>query len=245
MEKEAREQLYHEERNWLNRGRTRLMESLLEYAQVRSGCGALLDIGAGSGHAIDTLAKYGPVDAIEIAPEAWPLIAKKPVRTLYKETLPGIRIVEKYNVIVGLEVLEHIEDEKAALQWISDHLVDGGTLVLTVPAYQWLFGAHDVANHHFRRYTRSRLVKALPPELTLIHSGYHMMVLFPLALIARIAYNIKSSVRTGMPAKQKSGMPAFIDKIFFKIMAFEAYMAGCGVAAPCGMTVYIVARKIG
>lgn len=243
MEKAARDLLYSESPNWLNRSRIELMDSLLKNTPIVEG--PLLEIGAGSGHAIEKLSKYGPVDAIDVAPESWPLIQQKPVRNLYTSAIPNDKIEENYSAIVGLEVLEHIKDDKLALQWLVDHLMPGGLLLLSVPAYSWLWGPHDIANHHFRRYTRSRLLKLLPSNLELVRSGYFMTALFPLAAIARLCYNAKNKTteQGSMPIKQKSSLPYVVDLTFGKIMSVEAYLAGKGISCPYGMTIYLLARK--
>lgn len=249
MEKEAREQLYNEETNWLNRSRTQLMDALLKKAGVAHKQGTFLDIGAGSGHAIEVLSKYGEVDAIEVAPEAWPLIQKKPVRNLYKTPVPNDEVKGPYNAIIGLEVLEHIEDDKAAMLWLAERLETGGHLILSVPAYQWLFGAHDVANHHYRRYTRKRLLEVLPDDLDLIQSGYFMTSLFPAAAAARLAYNMKHNVKKTSggqdtpPPKQKSSLPALVEALFSAMMRLEAFLVRKGFTAPFGMTVYLLVCK--
>ena len=243
MEKYARTQLYNEEQNWLNRSRVLLMESLLNNAGPIEG--PLLDVGSGSGHAIEKLSKYGQVDAVETAAEAWSFIEKRPLRNLYKNSIPNDKINEQYGVIVGLEVLEHIEDDTEALSWFKKHLKPGGVLVLTVPSYQWLFGAHDEANNHYRRYTIKNLLTKLPPELTILKSGYYMTTLFPLALIMRLFYNIinKNKQKELTKKKQKSSVPLPFDFMFGLIMKVEAFLAGLGISLPFGMTIYLMVRK--
>jgi hypothetical protein len=166
-----------------------------------------------------------------------------PIRQLYKEPIPSPEPSGPYGTIVGLEVLEHIEDDRAAAQWLSDRLEPGGTLVLTVPAYQWLFGPHDVVNQHFRRYTKKSLVAALPEELELLSTGYFMTALFPVAAVARLLFNLRDRGADG--GKQKSRLPGAVDKLFEGIMALEAAFAGRRFTSPFGLTVYVVARKLG
>lgn len=243
MEVQAKKQLYSEERNWLNRGRVTLLGNLLD--SVKNIGGPVLDIGAGSGHAIPTLKLYGEVDAIELAPEAQEYLKEKPVRTIFTEGLPQVKVDQSYKMIVGLEVLEHIEDEKDAISWIDSHLDENGYLLLTVPAYQWLFGPHDVANQHFRRYTKGRLIKALPDHYTLIRSGYFITGLFPLAVASKLAFFIKNKMKEKDHAvkKQSSNLPESVDKIFFMILKLEAKMAKMGISMPFGLTVYVLAQK--
>ncbi len=243
MEERAKKQLYSEEQNWLNRGRVCLLKNLL--GSVNNPKAPLLDFGAGSGHAIATLTAYGDVDAIELAPEAQDYLKQKPVRHIYTEGLPHAQIDEKYGVIVGLEVLEHIEDEVAAVDWIDAHLKEGGHLLLTVPAYQWLFGPHDVANQHFRRYTKTRLLKVLPAEYTILKSGYFLTALFPLAVMAKAVWALKTALgkKEKTQQKQSSNLPGFIDRIFYNVLAFEAYLAGKGAGMPFGLTAYALLKK--
>lgn len=245
MEAQAKQQLYSEEQNWLNRGRVTLLKHLLE--SVKNVEGPVLDIGAGSGHAIPTLKNYGDVDAIELAPEAQEYLKEKPVRTIFTEGLPQIEVNQSYKTIVGLEVLEHIEDEKGAISWIDGHLEDDGYLLLTVPAYQWLFGPHDVANQHFRRYTKGRLLKALPDHYKLIRSGYFISGLFPLAVASKLAFAVKNKIGKESKGKsikkQSSNVPGFVDKLFFTVLKIEAKLAKSGLSMPFGLTVYILAQK--
>jgi SAM-dependent methyltransferase len=67
----------------------------------------------------------------------------------------------RLDTIVCLNVLEHIEDDRAALARLFASLEPGGRLVLLVPAHRWLYGAIDRAIHHYRRYERAELVERL------------------------------------------------------------------------------------
>ena len=59
-----------------------------------------------------------------------------------------------YDLIGAFDVIEHIEDDAAALASIAAKLKPGGKFVMTVPAHQWMWSAHDVVNHHKRRYSK-------------------------------------------------------------------------------------------
>jgi SAM-dependent methyltransferase len=63
----------------------------------------------------------------------------------------------KYDLICMFDVLEDVEDDAGALTRLASMLEPGGHLVISVPAYAWLWSDHDVVLHHFRRYSRSRL----------------------------------------------------------------------------------------
>jgi SAM-dependent methyltransferase len=89
---------------------------------------------------------------------------------------------EPADFIVMHDVLEHIEDDAAAVDAIHALLKPGGTAVISVPAYQWLFGHHDVQLGHFRRYTRGSLLQVLRRRFTIERSRYYGAALIPVAL---------------------------------------------------------------
>ena len=102
-----------------------------------------------------------------------------------------------FDLIAALDVLEHVEDDTAALRALGEWLSERGVLLTTVPAFQWLWSEHDVLSHHLRRYTRERLTTLLRDAgLNVLYSGYFNSLLFPLAvaniklgkLVSRDAY---------------------------------------------------------
>lgn len=85
-----------------------------------------------------------------------------------------------------LDVVEHIEDDVAALAAMKSCLKPGGKILIAVPAHQWMWSAHDVVNHHHRRYSKGTLVSAIEKAgLKPRKLGYFNSLLFPLAAAAR------------------------------------------------------------
>src|SRR3546814_448423 len=60
-----------------------------------------------------------------------------------------------------LDVVEHIDNDVAALRGMAECLAPGGKILIAVPAHQWMWSAHDVVNHHHRRYSKASLAKAI------------------------------------------------------------------------------------
>ncbi|MDB5686417.1 MAG: class SAM-dependent methyltransferase, partial [Rhizorhabdus sp.] len=91
-----------------------------------------------------------------------------------------------YDLIVLLDVLEHIPEDVPALDALRTKLAPGGRILVTVPATPWLWSAHDVAHHHFRRYTTGTLTKAFREAgLKPIHQSHFNSLLFPLIVLVR------------------------------------------------------------
>ena len=83
-------------------------------------------------------------------------------------TLRSIPEGERFDSLLYIDVLEHIEDDQGELREAAAHLAPGGTLVVLVPAWQWLYSPFDRAIGHFRRYSPKALRAVAPSGLKLI-----------------------------------------------------------------------------
>jgi SAM-dependent methyltransferase len=129
---------------------------------------------------------------------------------------------QSYDLIAILDVLEHVENDGAALKAIARRLRHGGTILITVPQYPWLWSGHDIANHHFRRYTKATLRKAIGDAgltVTLLQSFNSL--LFPMAAADRIAARI-----TRRKGSDDALPPVAVNALFEKIFALERYLIG-------------------
>jgi SAM-dependent methyltransferase len=108
---------YSEERdNWLKRGRLRLIEVLMRSLPRPTGEAAILEIGAGVGQNVPTLQRFGVVDASESAPMGLAALAAVPgIRRIYDEPVP-FACEARYDVVGAFDVIEHLEDDHAALK---------------------------------------------------------------------------------------------------------------------------------
>lgn len=237
-------QLYDEEDTWLNRGRRQLVMGILD-REVRGAGKEMLDVGAGSGFYVPLLAAHGAVDAVEVCePALGPLRQREGLRDLYVESMP-FPLEKRYDYVQCLDVLGAIEGDQAAAAWLTSLLKPGGTLLVTVPAYQWLFSYHDVAVNHVRRYSRTSLVDLVPPDFSIIQSGYFNTALFPLAIATRV---IGAGIRWFKRAsdgdeKQSSRLPPFVDRVFGTILTTEALRVMAGRHPAFGLTAFCVVRR--
>jgi SAM-dependent methyltransferase len=95
---------------------------------------------------------------------------------------------KSFDCIVLMDVLEHIEDDDAFLKETLDKLVPGGTLLITVPALQFLFSSHDRFLGHYRRYSRARLLALLGKNELKVGQCFYFytgLILFRLASLVR------------------------------------------------------------
>ena len=146
-----------DDRHWWYRGRRRIIRAELDRLPLPANA-SVLDAGCGSGRTLEELSPYGDVYGIELDPGAADVARARgrgEVQIGRLEELPWED--GRFDLITCLDVIEHTPDDRATLRELRRVSRPGGFLLVTVPAYQGLWSTHDVANHHYRRYSRSRL----------------------------------------------------------------------------------------
>jgi SAM-dependent methyltransferase len=181
--------LYH--RHWWWRARERYVMRWVE----RIGRGRrmqILDVGCGDGFLWKQLEPHGEVEGIEPDDNLVPPGSARRPRIEFS-TFPGRARVERYDLILMLDVVEHIQDDRAALRAACDLLAPGGHLIVTVPALMLLWSEFDVVNRHFRRYRVGEMRKLLEGAGLEVVSAryYYFWPVLPL-LMRRAFFRAKS-----------------------------------------------------
>ena len=149
-----------ERRHWWFRGRREIVARVLE-ARLPEGA-SVLDVGCGTGFVLERLAERYEVTGLEpdasVRARAHPSIAEKllPGSSDDLSALQG----RTFDAVLLLDVLEHVDDDMAALRQVRSVIRAGGLLLATVPANPKLWSQHDVLNQHRRRYTRDSVSSA-------------------------------------------------------------------------------------
>lgn len=228
-----------DERHWWYRARRKVLAELIRREVQPPPNAKILEIGCGTGHNLAMLGEFGHVDGLELDEEARSISERRLGRTVMSAPLPELAGVpaRHYDLIGAFDVIEHIDDDAAALASIATRLKPGGKFVMAVPAHQWMWTAHDVVNHHKRRYSKQRLkrlIEASPMALTKI--GYFNSLLFPLAVAERAASKLrgKEDADVGLP-------PAPLNLTFETVFAAERYLVG-RLPLPPGLSLFAVAE---
>ncbi|MBK6592258.1 MAG: class I SAM-dependent methyltransferase [Burkholderiales bacterium] len=197
----------------------------------------ILEIGCGTGANLAMLSEHGHVVAMEYDDVARGMAAKLAVCVVQAGGLPEpVPFADgTFDLVCLLDVLEHIEADAAAMTRVARLLKPGGRVLLTVPAYGWLWSAHDTAHHHHRRYTASA-VRSLAGQAGLVvqRVGYFNTLLFPLIAGARLLGKLLSLSNRSDAALPNRWVNALLRLIFASerhVVAHTGFPWGVSVIA--------------
>lgn len=232
-----REQTY-----WWHLGRLKIIEAYLSRTKKDPKKARILNVGCGTGGTIDMLEGFGEVDNVDISDEAIKFMKDHGYKQLIKVDDIELPFKDKaYDIVGAFDVLEHIEDQVGALKEWRRVLKDDGAIVLTVPAYQWLWTAHDVSLYHKRRYTTARLEKAAK-EAGLRAEKKSYAIVFSLPLVVGFRFLNKALGRKTDSETSYVNVPRWVNLLFAKLLYGEARVHKY-VSFPAGTSVIAILRK--
>lgn len=191
--------------------------------------GELLEFGPGLGDFLERFKNKGKlIDCVENEPQFFPALkplARKVAGAL--DELPG-----RYDGIVSVNVLEHIEDDRAILRDLHAKLKPGGVLSLYLPAAQILYGHLDALVHHYRRYDRADLVQKVK------EAGFEIEEVFNVDAVGFVAFGLYKILKWG-DGNITPGSMTFYDNVVFPF----TYIVDPLVGRSFGRSIYLRGRK--
>lgn len=171
-----------EREHWWFRGRRRVYLELLRGALGGTAPRRVLDVGAGVGGFLEELgALGGALHCTERDPEAARLCRERGLARCLRADATALPYAdESFDLVTLFDVLEHLDDDRAALGEVLRVLAPGGLVLVSAPAHPWLFSQNDVVAGHRRRYTRGGLRARFEESgLHLVRLTYANALLFP------------------------------------------------------------------
>jgi SAM-dependent methyltransferase len=241
MEETAYAEMYEQEdHHWWFRGRRWLIWALLRRAQLPLAP-RVLDAGCGTGRNLVEFGSLGPATGVDPSPDAVEFCRRRGIENVRCAGLEDLPFAAgDFDLLMAFDVLEHIDDDVAALTELRRVASVGAHLVITVPAYQWMWTEHDVQLHHVRRYTlpvlRRRVVAA---GWDVTQATYFNSILLPVVAAARVVSGRSS--RRGHTDLDRT--PAVLNRALELPMRLEAAMIGRGARLPAGVSLGLVCRR--
>jgi SAM-dependent methyltransferase len=209
-------------------------------ASLKTTCARprILDVGCGDGLFFDALLEFGDVEGVE--PGAAFINNNGPHRSRIHvgNFTRDLGLQGHFSTILMLDVLEHLDEPAAALNYASGLLIPGGTLIITVPAFNLLWTRHDDINQHRTRYRKralSELVRSAGLVVDLERYFFHW--LFAAKLITRAVESLGKGEPTGPQVP-----PRWLNKMLYSLSLFENRIFQ-GINVPFGSSLMLVGHK--
>jgi SAM-dependent methyltransferase len=228
-----------EDEHWWFAARREIIARLLSGLGLPTHCN-ILEVGCGTGGNIAFLKRFGNVTGVESDPVAADLARKRELAPVLDGRLPnGLPEFEDcFDLILLLDVIEHVEEDIESLETLSDLLKPGGQIVLTVPAYAFLWSQHDEENQHKRRYNHRNLEKVINDAgLSVDYISYFNFWLFPMVAAIRIFRNLFPYKESWQDMKQPAGV---VNRTLRAVFASERFIVG-KLFVPFGLSLVSVA----
>jgi SAM-dependent methyltransferase len=236
-----RQLLAAEEDHYWFRARRRIVDDVLRSLPLPSRP-ELLDAGCGGGRNLVEFARIGRVSAIEPSEPAYEKALARGVGRVVRARIEEMPFAEgSFDVVTCLDVIEHVRDDAAGLATLRRVTRPGGFLVVTVPAYSWLWSEHDRVNHHYRRYNRRSLARvATGAGWRLRRWSYFNSLLLPAAAAYRAIERLGIRRLSRTSARVLTATPARLDRALGPPLAVEARLMRAGVRIPAGLSLLAV-----
>ena len=217
-----------EDRHWWYRERRWLLARALEGLTP----GDALDVGAAGGGNTRVLRSRGwRAAALEYGPEGAQVCAERGIAVMRADATRLPLAPHSLDLVVAFDILEHLDDHKAAVAGVLEALRPGGTFLVAVPADMKLWSEHDVAVGHVRRYSREELVALLEGVGFVIEDVRSWMVLLRPAVAMR---------RRSSSGSDLDDPPKWLNRSLQAVVALERYLP---VRTLPGVSLLVKARR--
>lgn len=236
------EHFEQEDRHWWFRGKRGVIWALVRQADLPDKP-RVLDAGCGTGRNLLEFGSLGDASGVDPSPDA--------VAFCHRRGLDGVRLgglealpfeAGEFDLLLASDVLEHVEDDRGALRELSRVATPRASLVITAPAYEWMWSEHDDELHHLRRYTMRRLRdRVVTAGWRPVYFTYFNTVLLPVVAAARLASRLlPRSGRTDI-----GRTPAALNSTLELPLRLEAAVIGRGWRLPAGVSVAMLCQRDG
>ena len=232
-----------EDKHWWFVARRQIIQQVIQKLNLPKNA-QILEAGCGTGGNLQMLSRHGQVSAMELEEIACQLANQRQVTQVKRGSLPdNIPFTLQYDLILILDVIEHLDDDLSAIKALYYKLKPGGYLLITVPAYRFLWSEHDDINHHKRRYRLKGLkqvVKKAGYELN--YGSYFNTFLFPVVAIVRVLAKLLPKQNNNQLSSDLVVPSKPVNQILKWLFASERYLIN-KFPLPFGVSVLILAQK--
>lgn len=235
-----------EEDYWWFKAKRHLLVKTVKHLTKDLNCNIrLLDGGCGTGASLLEFQKILPSVGVEKYFDALEFCKQRNLKNILGAELESLPFKkETFDIILALDILEHVDNDIEVLRELSRVGKEKAILIVHVPAFMFLWSDHDLAVEHKRRYTANRIFEQLNNSNFKIRSlSYRLCSFFILGIIKKYFLKLKRLMYKDSKIKAyRPKPPKFINDILYYIIKIEDYLLNF-IRLPFGLSIICIAQK--
>lgn len=249
MEAAYYKEYFHLEReHWYFRARNKIIMDHIEKVVAENNKLKILNVGAGTGFTSQLLEKYGQVKSLEYDKACFDFVQEELDIDIDNGSILELPYSDdEFDLVCAFDVIEHVEDDQLGVEELKRVCKKNGSVVVTVPAFQFLWSKHDEVNHHFRRYRKNQLLQLFKGSGKLVYHSYYNFWLFPPIAFFRTLNNIFSITKS---TEEDTGsdfgvikQDSIVSKLLFKVFYSESFFVSKSIKLPFGVSLITTWKK--
>ncbi|HEX5400464.1 MAG TPA: methyltransferase domain-containing protein [Verrucomicrobiae bacterium] len=233
-----------EQRHWFYVGKREIVRAWINRCHALQPTNLLVDCGAGTGIFVEEMRAFCRVLATDDFDESLQLLAARlGTASVVRGSCSALPLADNStDVLTALDVIEHVQDDRAAMKEFFRVLRPGGIAVVTVPALMALWSDWDVSLRHHRRYSQRTLRAIIPNQFEILHLNYINVAVLPAVFLVRKFRALKQ--RLGLKSISRSEdriPPAWLNGFLRRSFVWLACQRF--VRFPAGVGLLVVLRK--
>ncbi len=229
--------------HWWWLGRRKIIETMIERHIDCSQKLLIADVGCGFGANIPMLRQYGDVVGLELQEDALRAVKKKWGEENARVWKSPEKLMQQFDLILMADVLEHIPNDQEAVEWMFDHLKDGGHALLTVPAHQFFWSQMDEAVHHIRRYGHGQFLALFYGKWKIKKFSFYNFFLFPIKAAFVVVTRFLRVFSLNDKTRSYNDIPPSLINILFKYILWIESELIANLSLPFGVSMVILVQK--
>ncbi len=237
------EYAHYQSDHWWFLGRKKIILSLLSrFLGEGTNSRSILDIGCGTGVMLDSLQHYGKAMGIDMSDRALFFSNKITSAPLIQAEFTSLPFKgQSFDLVCAFDVLEHLDHDSDCVREAYRLCRPGGSVLVTVPAFQFLWGIQDVVSHHKRRYSQKEIINLLKRNgFYPVFSSYFNTFLFPVIAFVRLFSRLKKTQNRHSDLDIQT--PQLLNRMLTRLFGFERFLLKY-FRFPFGVSLICLAQK--
>lgn len=232
-----------ERENWWFKARLNIIRSQVEKIAAGRKDLKILNVGTATGATSVMLEAFGKVKSVEYDQDCYEFVRERLDIDLEQGSILELQFKdEAYDLVCAFDVIEHVEDDHKAVSEMLRVCKKNGHVFITVPAFMFLWGPHDVVNQHYRRYVSKQLKNLLTPTHIQFLTYFNSILFLPVAAV-RILSKLIPFKRKGSGSDFGLIESKLLNSLFYKMFMLENIWLSKRFGLSFGVSLLAIAQK--